>query len=230
MENCVEWYNFFATTLLSILLIIITVIVSIRQNKLQKQINDDQNQLQKLIAEKDVKVAMYQHRMNCYLQVMQALDIVNYSKLEDTIDIFKTEDISRALKKISDGRDLLFRAYVESEALFDKEVVSLIDNIYRHYNELYCITCNMITISNEEFEKRRVLLSNKIGIKPSDSKDEMFLKNETFKKSANYLDDYVEIYPEQKEYYLILEVLKQYYEPDNKLYQLVKKYLQIENL
>lgn len=229
MENCVEWYSFFATTFLSICLIVSTIWISRRQNKLQKQINDDQIKLQKLLAEKDVKVAMYQHRMNCYLKVMQALDIVCYSKLEDSIDIFETEDISKVPKKISNGRDLLFQAFIESEALFDTEIVSHIENIYRHYNDLYSITCEMLTIPKEEFEKRRVLLATKIGVKPSDNKDDIFLKHEAFKKSADYLKDYFEIYPGQKEYYDILTLLTQYYEPNNELYQLIKKYIQIEN-
>ncbi|MCL2561591.1 MAG: hypothetical protein FWE10_04650 [Rikenellaceae bacterium] len=236
MACCLDWYNFGATALLglltvilSALLIFFTVKISRRQGELQKQISDDQNQLQKLLAEKDVKVAMYQHRINCYLQVMKALDIVIYSKLGDVLDVFDKGSIKNIEEKTQEGRWLLCRSFIESEVLFDQDINAYIGAIYEKYDKLYCIFCDMVTIPNNESEKRQKQLLTVIGATSSDSKETIFLKYVSFMKSPEHKDIFINIYPELKDYSKIINDLRNIYKPRNELVSMMDKYINTNN-
>ena len=227
--NCLDWCNFLVTALLSLLLIIFTIRISKKQNKLQKQINDDQNQLQKLLAEKDVKVSLYQYRMNCYLQIMKALDVIIYTKLEDELDVYNRGNVKNILDKISEGRDLLFKSYVESEALFNQDVVACIGVIYEKYNRLYSIFCDIVTIPYDEFHKRRLQLLTAIGATSSEPDEDIFFKNISFKKTEGSKDVLIAIYPELKESSEILDDLHKVYHPKNELIKMMDKYINIKD-
>ena len=51
---------------LSVLLIVFTIGISIRQNRIQKQISD-----------RDIKAQNYQHRIRCYLQMINAFEVLS---------------------------------------------------------------------------------------------------------------------------------------------------------
>ncbi len=234
--NMVDWLNLLVTSILTFVIIVITFRLGRRQNKiseeqneLQQRISDDQNNLQKLLAEKDVKVALYQHRMNCYMQVMQALDIIMSAKLEDAIDIVNNGNVRNILNKISEGRSLLFKAYIESQALFNQDVIVRIGTIYNQYNKLYNMFCDIIMISDEDFNKRRIKIVTAIGVLPTDSKFDVLSKYNSFMKSKGSKDVMIQIYPELEEYSAILDELRNEFQPNNQLFQLMKEYVQIEN-
>ncbi|MDR0231236.1 MAG: hypothetical protein LBI82_03865 [Dysgonamonadaceae bacterium] len=235
--NILDWLNLIVTSILTIVIIVITFRLGRRQNQisegqneLQKRISDDQNDLQKLLAEKDVKVALYQHRMNCYMQVMQALDVIIYAKLEDTLDVFNRGNIVNALNKVSEGRSWLLRACVESEALFNQDIITHFEVIYKKYDKLYSIFCDILMIPSEGFNKRRVLIATAIGVLPTDSDSDILLKYHSFMKSEGSRDVMIKIFPELKEYSSILDELKDYYQSNNKLFQMMKEYIQIEKI
>ena len=147
-EN-IEIANFYATVALSLLLTIATIIISCRQNKLQKTINNQQSQLQRHIAERETKIALYQYRMNCYLLVMEALEIACEEKLEDHVAFLQTGGLA-IIKKVSEGKKMMLKAYIESEALFDEDVVKYIGGLYAKYDALYAKFCAIVNVSNDE--------------------------------------------------------------------------------
>jgi hypothetical protein len=229
MPNYLDWCNFLVTALLSMLLIIFTVRISKRQNQLQKQISGDQNQLQKLLADKDEKVAMYQHRMNCYMQVMQALDIIIYAKLENMLQVYNSKNITNILDKISGGRALLFKSCVESETLFNQDIVAYIGNIYSKYDKIYGIFCDIVMLPNEEFCKRGIQLMTAIGYLDGDSESDILLKYYSFLKSEGSKDKIITIYPEFNEYSKLLDELCNIYQPKNELINMIDKYLNMKD-
>jgi len=228
MTNYLDWCNLVITSLLSLLLIIFTVRLSKRQNRLQQQISNDQNQLQKLLAEKDIKVSLYQYRMNIYIQVMKALDVIMYAKLEDVIDVFNRGNVKSSVEKISNGRDFLFKSLVESEVLFNPDITAYIGSIYEKYNKLYCIFCDIVTIPNDEFNKRKIQLLTIIGAAPSDSEESIFLKYLSFMKSEGSKDKLIAIYPELEDYSKTLDDLRSIYQPKNDLIKMMDKYINTE--
>jgi len=225
MTNYLDWCNLLITSSLSILLIVFTIKISKRQDKLQKQISDDQNQLQKLLAEKDIKVSLLQYRMNNYLQVMKALDLIMYSKLEDSLEVFDKRSIKNIVNKISEGRDLLYKSFVESETLFDQDITTYIGSIYEQYDKLYRIFCEIVMMSQEEFYKRKCQLITAIGARLSDLEENMFLKYFSFMRSEGSKDIMITIYPELKDYSKILDDLRNIYQPNNELINMMNKYI-----
>jgi hypothetical protein len=237
----VDWFNFVVTSLLSLLLIVLTVRISKKQNKLQEQISkqqndlqdrisNDQNQLQKLIAEKDIQISLYQHRMKCYLYVMDALDIVGYSKLENILNALNKKNSVDYLTSVSEGRNLIFRAFVESEALFDATVVLQFKNIYDKYNQIYLASCNMIMISDDEFVKRRTSIFEKINISSNLSDIDIVNKVRKYIATPDGINSMNQLYPEYQNICSLLREISEFYKPNNELFNMIKSYIQFENI
>jgi len=225
----IEFANFVATSILSLLLIGVTIIISRRQNKLQKNLNDQQSQLQRNITERETKISLYQYRMNCYAQIMEALDIVAYEKLEDYVANFQTGGLD-VVKKISEGRKMMLKAYIESETLFDEEVVTYIGGLYLKYNSLYSRTCDMHMIPDDEHQKRRVILEQKIGFTSDDSRENILAKYVAFVNTKEGADFFKEVVPEIVDCLALSKDLADVFRPNNKLFRLVKDYIDVKEL
>jgi hypothetical protein len=228
-EN-IDFANFIATSLLSLLLIIATIIISWRQNRLQKNINNQQSQLQRNITERETKISLYQYRMNCYNRVMDALDIVSYGKLEDWVVSFQTNGLD-FVNKLSDGREMIRKAHIESETLFDDErIATYIGGLYDKYSTLYVKSCDMLMVSDEEYKKRHILVKQKLGITQKDSNENFFIKLATFLRTNEGMDFTKGIIPEYGDCLTLSEELKETFKSNNELFKLMGKYINVKEL
>ena len=227
-EN-IGFANFVATSVLSLLLIVATIIISWRQNRLQKNINNQQVLLQRNITERETKISLYQYRINCYIQVMEALDIVSYGKLEDWVVSFQTGGLEFA-KKISDGRKMMLKAHIVSKTIFDAEIIAFIGKLYDKYSALYVKSCDMFNVSDDERKKRLILLIPKLGFIANDSEENLFVKATFFVNSKEGSDFIKEIVPEYGDCLVLLNELKEVFKPDNDLYKLMEKYINVNDL
>lgn len=236
----VDLVNFAITSLLTIVLICYTVRISMRQNKLQKEISEQQNklqieinnqqsQLQKTITERETKINLYQFRMNCYLQVMEALDIIIYGKLEDIIEIFQAGGMD-FIRKLSNGRKMMLKAYIESEPLFNEEVVKYIGGLYEKYNALYLKLCDIIMVSDKELEERQRVISSKLGITPTESKENIMLKWSIFLKTEEGKRLMIELIPGLGDYNTLLKELGEVFKSNNDLIKLMGEYINVKEL
>jgi len=228
LEN-VDFANFIVTSVLSLLLIGATIIISWRQNKLQKNINNQQNQLQRNITEREAKISLYQYRMNCYIQIMDALDIILYGKFEEYVVSFQTSGLE-FIKKISDGRKMMLKAHIESETLFNEQIVTYIGELYNKYSTLYTKLCDVFMVSDEEKKNRKMLVMQKMGVTQNESVDNIFAKYITFSKTKEGMDFILEILPQLKDCLMLMYELNQVFKPNNELIGLMGKYLNVNEL
>jgi antirestriction protein len=204
--------------------------ISEQQSDLQEQISRDQNQLQKLIAEKDVQVALYQHRMNCYLQVMQVLDIICHSKIEHLLQSLDKKSITDYVAHISNGRDLIFKSLVESEALFDISIVQCINGICTKFDQIYSACCDAIMISDDEFARRKKCVYEQLNISKNLSDFEIITKYNEYFKTKEGINFATQIYPEIQSAVSATKELSEFYKMNNELFKLIKPYVQFEKV
>jgi len=231
--NCIseniDFANFIVTAILSLLLISATIIISWRQNKLQKNINNQQNQLQRNITERETKINLYQYRMNCYIQIMDALDIVCYGKLENYVVSFYIGGLE-FVKKLSDGRKMMLKAYIESETIFDEEIAKYVEDLYSKYDALYVKSCDMLMVSDEERKRILTILIPKLGVTQNDSLDNVFVKSSFFVNTKEGVDFMKKILPKFEVCLALLNELKDVFQPNNELIKRMSKYINMSEL
>jgi len=236
---CIELANLILTSILSFLLIVSTVFIGIKQYLLQKRLSNTQNNLQANIANNNVKVSLYQNRINCYLQIMQALDIICGYNLHIIFDVLSNNDIRPALNNLFKAKELLFKSNVEAEALFDKNTFQFIKSIYDKSNHIYILFCQIFsTPSNEMIRKKEFAIPKIMELFPSILKNGISLDEpiNDFISKANTISTsqegkliLKEIFPESTEIDNILTELKILYQPNNELFNLIKNYVTMDN-
>jgi hypothetical protein len=161
---------------------------------------------------------------------MEALDIVGYLKLENILNALDKKNSVDYLTSVSEGRNLIFKAFVESEALFDTTVVLQFKNIYDKYNQIYLALCDMIMIPDDEFNKRRTSFLEKINI-PSDLSDlDKVNKVRIYIATPDGINFMNQLYPEYQNISGSLRDLSEFYKPNNDLFDMIKSYIQFENI
>ena len=234
---CLELINIIITSFLSLLLIISTIIISIKQNKLQKNISESQNNIQLNIAQDNIKVALYQSRINCYLQIIQAVGVI----CDNRELLYRMPlNIQPALDALSNGRKLVVKSYIEAEALFDEDVVKLVKDIHDKYNHFVKLLHDMTYISEEEWSIKSQSAIPKILMKLNAQNEfsKTFTNYSSFfdiireltrkEKKQDYIDILIEVFPEYQDIHNIETDFQLLYKPKNKLFQLISRYVHLK--
>jgi hypothetical protein len=235
----IELINIITTSFLSILLIISTIIISVKQYRLEKTLNKSQEELQIKIARKDIQVSLFQNRMNCYFQIIQALDIIGYYDRHSFLNMFHNNTLQYALEKLSKGRELLFKSLVESEALFNDEIMLYINDIYGKYNKFYSQYSEIITtlydINNQSIIIKLYEIMNKVIPKNNKSNEDapmsyldLMNAGNDFVEKPEMRDFFKENFPKYEETDNILKELLSIYKLDNELFKLISPYIRLE--
>lgn len=111
--------------ILSFLLIVFTIWISIRQNRIQKQISD-----------RDIKAQNYQHRIRCYLQMINAFETL--SKTHGFTMGFLYDGTPIPVVTLNDmdkGKWAMFSVKKEAKLLFSADLARQIAEICELYAE-----------------------------------------------------------------------------------------------
>jgi hypothetical protein len=123
---------------LSILLIGFTIWLAIRQNRIQEKIAKDQDDLQKQISDRDVKVQNYQHRARCYLQIIEASLMLARIHSSNIPNIIHDNPINpESLGKLDYVQSLMLKTKAEAKFLFSPELLKKICILFECYAEYF---------------------------------------------------------------------------------------------
>jgi hypothetical protein len=231
---CIELLNIILTSSLTFLLIVSTIIISIKQYNLQKQLNKEHDILQADIARNNVKVSLYQNRMNCYTQIMQALDIMCGNDFNVFIIAIKDQNYQPVLDKLLLAKNLIFKSSVESEALFDINIVNFINEIYQKGNRFYLLTVELFTSVSKN---RNTILENAkpeihklfSDIDNNDPIGDAFDKHRKLKSIPDSFQILAGALPGGLELLTIYNELNLMYKPNNDLFKSISNYVILEN-
>ena len=232
--------NIIITSVFSFLLIICTSIIGIKQFFLQKHINKKQKQLQTSLAKDEKKVALYQSRMNCYLLIMNSIDIICGGNYYTILLSILSKDISFAFNNICKAKDMCYRAVIESEALFDTTAFHYIKGVYDKFYRIYEIFCILLSIPSDKwieinealFPLIQILIPNQ-NLSFSNQKDnynDLLNKINIITSTPGSIDAVMEVLPVTIELFKLADELKLLYKPKNELYQLVYGYINFDSL
>jgi hypothetical protein len=186
LEN-IDFANFVATSILSLILVVVTIIISWRQNRLQKDINKQQEQLQTNIVKQQIKVNLYQHRIDCYVKIMQALGIMK--KQFNLVTLFEViqKNIDTYFSDLSKGTDSMNYAFVASESLFDTNTMKYIQTLYLKYHSVHDILRDCYFILFENASSIDFYMKKNSGITNSDTEEMIIMKKNKFMVSDVFI-------------------------------------------
>ena len=234
-----ELVNIISTSFLSLLLIISTIIISVKQYNLQKRLSEEQNKQQEIIANNNYKVSLYQNRINCYLHIMQALDILYKYNIGTILDVYISNDFRPVLNHFSKINELTYKSYVESKALFSDNVFQYIKNIYEKTNRINDLFINIFTMPSDLKKQKREHAIQKItsllqsmlinGIHLNEPFNDFHSKAKILLSTPESISILREFIPESIEIENILIELKTLYQPNNELFNMIKHYVTFDN-
>jgi hypothetical protein len=113
------------SAILSALLIGFTVWIAWRQNQMQKQ-----------IADRDIKAQNYQHRIRCYLQMIKSFEALSKTHGFCMGHLYQGTPMPVvAFNDMDNGAWTMFAVKKEAQLLFGEELAKRIAEIYEYYAE-----------------------------------------------------------------------------------------------
>ncbi|SHG70909.1 hypothetical protein SAMN05443549_1063 [Flavobacterium fluvii] len=206
------------SALFSGILIWVTFKLGEDQKKLQRDISNQNITFQQEISDLNFKTNLYQYRVNCYLQIIQVLYEINFSR-KTLLDILSGKmDVLGLLSKIEENKNVLLKAGYESRILFDKNVADYIEKeIFYNYNLLFEGLTELVLKTN--------FVDYMTNLNQNHTLEEYFSLLSTHKLKETIISQY----PMAKNVFESAENLKNYY-ISNKLGQQMSQYFDLKNL
>jgi len=140
-----------STFVLSAILIACTIRLALRQNALQTQ-----------IADRDVRAQNYQHRVKCYLQIVDAFNLIKDTNIMNVICLLEYKNtVAERLKDMAYGSNLMIKSYTEAKLLFSPKLIELVKELHDSYIEC-CRNYYILLTQNTSWIEKLKELKEKI--------------------------------------------------------------------
>lgn len=129
VENTLTAISILASLTLSALLIYVTNKIGSKQNDLQKDIAERDIKLQQELANQSLQISLYQYHIECYMEVVHAIEVNRYdAHFILRIFVQGKSTLKELLQQFTVFRVSLLKSSKEARILFNKEVEHHITN------------------------------------------------------------------------------------------------------